>query len=78
PRCTSRGAAMRAAAENPQPAALMGTRLGRVSLSAWAVAGALAAVAALFLPVFPTPGLERAPSLAALKAFPAAILGGLD
>ncbi len=69
---------MRAAAESPETAALMGVRLGRVSLGAWAVAGALAAVAALFLTVFPTPGLERATSLAALKAFPAAILGGLD
>jgi branched-chain amino acid transport system permease protein len=77
-RYTSWGVAMRAAAENPQTAALMGVRLGRVSMSAWAVAGALAAVAALFLTVFPTPGLERATSLAALKAFPAAILGGLD
>ncbi|MCX5203101.1 branched-chain amino acid ABC transporter permease [Streptomyces sp. NBC_00237] len=77
-RFTSWGVAMRAAAENPQTAALMGVRLGRVSLSAWAVAGALAAVAALFLTVFPTPGLERATSLAAMKAFPAAILGGLD
>ncbi|WP_434599072.1 branched-chain amino acid ABC transporter permease [Streptomyces sp. A5-4] len=77
-RHTSWGVSMRAAAENPQTAALMGVRLGRVSLAAWAVAGALAAVAALFLTVFPTPGLERATSLAALKAFPAAILGGLD
>jgi branched-chain amino acid transport system permease protein len=77
-RYTSWGVAMRAAAENPQTAALMGVRLGRVSMSAWAIAGALAAVAALFLTVFPTPGLERATSLAALKAFPAAILGGLD
>lgn len=77
-RFTTWGVAMRAAAENPQTAALMGVRLGRVSLSAWAVAGSLAAVAALFLTVFPTPGLERATSLAALKAFPAAILGGLD
>ncbi|WP_329125257.1 branched-chain amino acid ABC transporter permease [Streptomyces sp. NBC_01465] len=77
-RYTSWGVAMRAAAENPQTAALMGVRLGRVSLTAWAVAGALAAVAALFLTVFPTPGLERATSLSALKAFPAAILGGLD
>ncbi|MFI6638025.1 branched-chain amino acid ABC transporter permease [Streptomyces sp. NPDC050504] len=77
-RRTSWGVAMRAAAENPNAAALMGVRLGRVSLSAWAVAGALAAVAALFLTVFPTPGLERTTSLAALKAFPAAILGGLD
>jgi branched-chain amino acid transport system permease protein len=77
-RYTNWGVAMRAAAEKPQTAALMGVRLGRVSLSAWAVAGALAAVAALFLTVFPTPGLERATSVAALKAFPAAILGGLD
>lgn len=77
-RHTSWGVAMRAAAERPEAAALMGVRLGRVSLAAWAVAGALAAVAALFLTVFPTPGLERATSLAALKAFPAAILGGLD
>ncbi|MEU9103349.1 branched-chain amino acid ABC transporter permease [Streptomyces xanthophaeus] len=77
-RFTAWGVAMRAAAEKPETAALMGVRLGRVSLAAWAVAGALAAVAALFLTVFPTPGLERATSLAALKAFPAAILGGLD
>jgi branched-chain amino acid transport system permease protein len=77
-RYTTWGVSMRAAAENPGTAALMGVRLGRVSLSAWAVAGALAAVAAVFLTVFPTPGLERATSLAALKAFPAAILGGLD
>lgn len=77
-RYTAWGVAMRAAAEKPETAALMGVRLGRVSLAAWAVAGALAAVAALFLTVFPTPGLERATSLAALKAFPAAILGGLD
>ncbi|MBT2397087.1 branched-chain amino acid ABC transporter permease [Streptomyces sp. ISL-100] len=77
-RFTSWGVAMRAAAENSETAALMGVRLGRVSLGAWAVAGGLAAVAALFLTVFPTPGLERSTSLAALKAFPAAILGGLD
>jgi len=77
-RYTSWGVAMRAAAENRETAALVGIRLGRVSLGAWAVAGGLAAVAALFLTVFPTPGLERTTSLAAMKAFPAAILGGLD
>ncbi|MET8142469.1 branched-chain amino acid ABC transporter permease [Sphaerisporangium sp. NPDC005288] len=75
---TGWGIAMRATAEDAETAALMGIRLGRVSLSAWAVAGALAAVAALFLCVFPTPGLDRGTSLAAIKAFPAAILGGLD
>ncbi|GAB2865528.1 branched-chain amino acid ABC transporter permease [Actinocorallia aurea] len=75
---TGWGVAMRAAAEDHEAAALMGVRLGRVSLGAWAVAGALAAVAALFLTVFPTPGLDRTTGLIALKAFPAAILGGLD
>lgn len=77
-RFTSWGVAMRVAAESAETAALMGVRLGRVSISAWAVAGGLAAVAALFLTVFPTPGLERSTSFAAMKAFPAAILGGLD
>ncbi|MEO5873394.1 MAG: branched-chain amino acid ABC transporter permease [Streptosporangiaceae bacterium] len=75
---TSWGVAMRAVAEDGETAALMGIRLGRVSLGAWAVAGGLAAVAAIFLTVFPTPGLDRTTSVAALKAFPAAILGGLD
>ncbi|WP_169944978.1 branched-chain amino acid ABC transporter permease [Microbispora sp. H11081] len=75
---TGWGVAMRATAEDAETAALMGVRLGRVSLSAWAVAGALAAVAALFLCVFPTPGLDRGTAAVAMKAFPAAILGGLD
>ncbi|KAB8185435.1 branched-chain amino acid ABC transporter permease [Microbispora catharanthi] len=75
---TGWGVAMRATAEDAETAALMGVRLGRVSLSAWAVAGALAAVAAMFLCVFPTPGLDRGTTAAAMKAFPAAILGGLD
>ncbi|GAA3742982.1 branched-chain amino acid transport system permease protein [Spinactinospora alkalitolerans] len=75
---TSWGLSMRAAAEDDETASLMGVRLGRVSMSAWAVAGGLAALAALFLTVFPTPGLDRATSLAAIKAFPAAIIGGLD
>ncbi|MBB0244279.1 branched-chain amino acid ABC transporter permease [Streptomyces alkaliphilus] len=77
-RYTSWGVAMRAAAEDRGTAALMGVRLGWISASAWAVAGALAAVAALFLSIFPTTGLDRETGLIALKAFPAAIIGGLD
>ena len=72
------GIAMRAAAEDGEAAALMGVRLSRVALGAWLVAGALAAVGGIFLSTFPTPGVERASGLAALNAFPAAILGGLD
>ena len=48
---------MRASAEDGETAALMGIRLGRVSMLAWMVAGALAAVAALFLVGAPTPGV---------------------
>ncbi|ASO20190.1 branched-chain amino acid transport system permease protein [Actinoalloteichus hoggarensis] len=72
------GLAMRAAAADREAASLMGLRLGRVRLIAWCVAGALAAVAAVFLAAFPTPGLDRATGEIALRAFPAAVLGGMD
>jgi branched-chain amino acid transport system permease protein len=69
---------MRAAAEDSEAAALMGIRLGRVSMIAWIVAGVLAAVAGLFLTGSPTPGVTPGVAAVALRAFPAAILGGLD
>jgi branched-chain amino acid transport system permease protein len=72
------GVAMRASAEDGETAALMGIRLGRVSALAWVVAGALAAVAGLFLVGSPTPGVQPGLQAVALRAFPAAILGGLD
>ena len=72
------GVAMRASAEDGEAAALMGIRQGQVSALAWVVAGVLAAVAALFLVGDPTPGVTPAAYAVALRAFPAAILGGLD
>jgi len=72
------GVAMRAAAEDGEAAALMGIRLGRVSATAWTVAGVLAAVAGLFLVGSPTPGVGPEVGSIALAALPAAILGGLD
>ncbi len=72
------GVAMRAAAEDTEAASLMGIRLGRVSMIAWLVAGVLAAVAGLFLAGAPTPGVAPGLAAVALRAFPAAILGGLD
>jgi len=72
------GVAMRASAENPGTAALMGIRRSRVAALAWIIAGALAALAGLALTTFPAPGLEPATSAIALRAFPAAIVGGLD
>ncbi|MFG3028197.1 branched-chain amino acid ABC transporter permease [Streptomyces sp. NPDC048253] len=76
-RYTSWGLSLRAAAEDTEAAALMGVRLRRVRMLAWCLAGALAALAAVFLAAFPAPGLERTTGQIALKAFPAAILGGL-
>ncbi|MCW2500248.1 MAG: inner-rane translocator [Frankiales bacterium] len=75
---SSWGIAMRAGAEDGEAAALMGVRRGRVTMTAWAVAGVLAAVAAVFLCAFPTPGIDASVRQTALRAFPAAILGGLD
>lgn len=72
------GIAMRATAEDHETAALMGIPGGRISAASWAVAGGLAAVAGLFVTMFPSPGLEPTTSAVALRAFPAAIIGGLD
>jgi branched-chain amino acid transport system permease protein len=72
------GIAMRASAEDGETAALMGIRQGQVSALAWIVAGVLAGVAALFLVGAPTPGVTPAAYAVGLRAFPAAILGGLD
>lgn len=75
---SSWGVSTRAAAEDSEAAALMGIRLGRVSTLSWVIAGVLAATAAIFLVSFPTPGLTNTTGLVAFRAFPAAILGGLD
>ncbi|MET9524381.1 branched-chain amino acid ABC transporter permease [Streptomyces coeruleorubidus] len=76
-RYTSWGLSLRASAEDVEAAALMGVRLVRIRTLAWCLAGALAALAAVFLAAFPAPGLERTTGQIALKAFPAAILGGM-
>ncbi|BCL24946.1 branched-chain amino acid ABC transporter permease [Streptomyces tuirus] len=76
-RYTSWGLSLRAAAEDVEAASLMGVRLVRIRMLAWCLAGALAALAAVFLAAFPAPGLERTTGQIALKAFPAAILGGM-
>jgi branched-chain amino acid transport system permease protein len=76
-RYTAWGLSLRAAAEDLEAASLMGVRLVRVRTLAWCLAGALAALAAVFLVAFPAPGLERTTGQIALKAFPAAILGGM-
>ncbi len=76
-RFTGWGLSLRAASEDREAAALMGIRLARIRTLAWCLAGVLAALAAVFLAAFPAPGLERTTGQIALKAFPAAILGGM-
>lgn len=78
-RFTDSGVALRASAERPATAALLGIRLGRVAASAWLIAGVLAAVAGLFFTAFPSPGISGSVGQIALgAAVPAAVLGGLD
>lgn len=75
---TDWGVAMRATAADPEAAALVGIRLSRVAMGAWAVAGALAAIGAAFFISFPSPGVSNATGLLALSAIPVAVLGGID
>jgi branched-chain amino acid transport system permease protein len=72
------GLAMRAAADDPETASLMGVRLGRVSMFAWAVAAALAVIAGVFLVSYPSAGLDVTVTGVALQAIPAAVIGGMD
>jgi branched-chain amino acid transport system permease protein len=77
-RRTDWGLAMRASIDDQEGAVLQGIRLRRISMSAWLVCGVLATVAGLGLASFPAPGLSISSELAAIKAFPAAIVGGMD
>ncbi|MGW6174192.1 branched-chain amino acid ABC transporter permease [Arthrobacter sp. NPDC055138] len=77
-RFSSWGVSMRAAAEDRETAELVGLKLGRISMVSWVIAGALAAVAGIFLTGAPTPGLAPSLAVIAMRAFPAAIIGGLD
>jgi len=76
-RYTSTGVAMRATAIDPEAALAQGISPGRVYTLAWAVAGAVAALAGVTLAAGSgqlAPGID----FIALAAFPAIILGGLD
>ena len=73
------GVALRASAERPATASLMGIRPGRVAAGVWVLTGALAAVAGLFFTAFPAAGINGTVGQVALgAAVPAAVLGGLD
>jgi len=71
------GLAMRAVSMDEEAAALMGVSQRRIELSSWVIAGAFAAVAAVFVAAFPDQGLTQTSGYVSLAAFPAAVIGGL-
>jgi branched-chain amino acid transport system permease protein len=76
-RYSATGVAMRATALDPEAALAQGISPGRVYTLAWAVSGAVAALAGITL-ASGTAGLRPDIGFVALAAFPAIILGGLD
>jgi branched-chain amino acid transport system permease protein len=70
------GLGMRAAAFDQETALAQGINVGRVFAVSWALAGALAAVAGIF--VDGGSGISQSTWIIALKALPAIIIGGLD
>jgi branched-chain amino acid transport system permease protein len=70
------GLAMRAAAFDQEVALAQGVSVGAVFVLSWAIAGALAAVAGVF--VSTGAGVDQQLWIIALKALPVIILGGLD
>jgi branched-chain amino acid transport system permease protein len=76
-RYSSTGVAMRATALDPEAALAQGISPGRVYTLAWAVSGAVAALAGITL-ASGQGALSPGIGYVALAAFPAIILGGLD
>jgi branched-chain amino acid transport system permease protein len=75
-RYTRLGLAMRATAFDQEAALAQGVSVGAVFALSWAIAGALAALAGMF--VGSGSGIDQSSAFVALKALPAVILGGLD
>jgi branched-chain amino acid transport system permease protein len=74
---TRLGVAMRATASDQEVSLALGIPVGRVLGATWFVAGALAAIAGVFLGLFPR-NVDVNLGFVALRAFPAVIVGGLD
>jgi branched-chain amino acid transport system permease protein len=74
---TRLGAAMRATAENPDMARLMGVDVDRVIAATFIIGAGLAAVAGLLIGIYYGVAHYAMGSLLGLKAFSAAVLGGI-
>lgn len=71
------GVAMRATSSDQEAALCLGIPVGRIFGFTWFLAGALAALAGVFLGMFPRT-VEPSLGFVALKAFPVVIVGGAD
>jgi branched-chain amino acid transport system permease protein len=74
---TSLGTAMRATAQNPQVAGLMGVDVNRVIAATFMIGAALAAVAGVMVGTYYGVAQYTMGSILGLKAFSAAVLGGI-
>ncbi len=74
------GIAMRATAFDQEAARAQGIAVGRIFSVSWGIGAVLAAVAGVFLSLFPrrAAGLDTQTAFFAFAAFPAIVLGGLD
>jgi branched-chain amino acid transport system permease protein len=74
------GIAMQATAFDQETARAQGIDVGRIFSISWAIGAALAAIAAIFISMYPRrpSGVDQATAFFAFKAFPAIIVGGLD
>lgn len=74
---TRLGMAMRATAQNPQVASLMGVNINRVIAAAFIIGSALAAVAGVMVGAYYEIAHYQMGFMLGLKAFTAAVLGGI-
>ena len=74
---TKLGMAMRATAQNPQVASLMGVNSNRVIAAAFVIGSALAALAGVMVGSYYEIAHYQMGFILGLKAFPAAVLGGI-
>lgn len=74
------GIAMRATAFDQEAARAQGINVGRIFSISWAIGAVLAALAGVFISMFPrrSTGVDQATAFFAFRAFPAIIIGGLD
>ncbi len=74
------GIAMRATAFDQEAARAQGISVGKIFSLSWGIGAFLAAVAGIFISVFPrrSAGVDTFTAFFAFRAFPAIILGGLD